>query len=341
MSRAQLRLAPLGADVAGVALAGALASTPLRRGAHVCHVATRTARGAALLSLTLSKGARGREAEDALSSRLLLRGLAHACGAGGGEALTAPPATLPDEAVAAAAAPFADPLAMLLAGAPEARVLQLRGGCAVAAVGATGARVLLPGSFNPLHAGHVTLLAAAAAACGGAPAAFELSVRNADKPPLPRAEVERRAQQLAPGDAPLVLTDAPLFVDKARLMPGTVFVVGVDTAARIVMPKYYGDGSEDAMRAVLREILDAGCSFLVAGRVMDGAFVDASAVKAPAGMEGASPVCGFDGCASALTRRHTGLFRALPAFRRDISSTELRAKAAAEAAAAAAAEGRS
>ena len=324
--------------MAGVALAGALASVPLRRGAHVCHVATRSARGTSLLSLTLSKGARGREAEDELSSRLLLRGLAHACGAGGAaaEGLTSPPVTLPDEAVAAAAVPFADPLAMLLTGAPEARVLQLRGGCAVAAVGATGARVLLPGSFNPLHAGHVTLLAAAAAACGGAPAAFELSVRNADKPPLPRPEVERRAPQLAASDAPLVLTDAPLFVDKARLMPGTVFVVGVDTAARIVMPKYYGDGSEDAMRAVLREILDAGCSFLVAGRVMDGSFVDASAVKAPAGMEGALRAAMLGKRAhSRADAIDAGLFRALPAFRRDISSTELRAKAAAEAAAAA------
>jgi hypothetical protein len=273
--------------VAGIALAGALASVPLRRGAHVCHVATRSARGAALYTLTLRKGARDRDGEDALSSRLLLRGLADACGAAGGEELTAPPHVLDDEPLDARAFPVADPLAALLAGAPEARVLQLRGGCAVAAVGATGARVLLPGSFNPLHAGHVTLLAAAAAACGGAPAAFELSVRNADKPPLPRAEVERRAQQLQPQDAPLVLTDAPLFVDKARLMPGTVFVVGVDTAARIVMPKYYG-GSEDAMRAVLREILDAGCSFLVAGRVMDGTFVEPSAVAAPLGMEGAS-----------------------------------------------------
>jgi hypothetical protein len=274
--------------VAGVALAGALASVPLRRGAHVCHVATRSARGTALYSLTLTKGARDRDGEETLSSRLLLRGLAEACGAGGPScaALTAQPHVLPGEPLDAHAAPCPDPLAALLAGAPEARVLQLRGGADVAAVGATGARVLLPGSFNPIHAGHVTLLAAAAAACGGAPAAFELSVRNADKPPLPRSEVERRAAQLQPTDPPLVLTDAPLFVDKARLMPGTVFVVGVDTAARIVMPKYY-KGSDTAMRAVLQEILDAGCSFLVAGRVMDGVFVQPSAVAAPVGMEGA------------------------------------------------------
>ena len=29
-----------------------------------------------------------------------------------------------------------------------------------------------------------------------------------------------------------MLTDAPLFVTKAKLMPGSIFVVGVDTAVR-------------------------------------------------------------------------------------------------------------
>ncbi len=46
-----------------------------------------------------------------------------------------------------------------------------------------GGRVYLPGSFNPLHEGHVRLLAAACAAAGrGAEeGCFELSVGNADK----------------------------------------------------------------------------------------------------------------------------------------------------------------
>ncbi len=118
-------------------------------------------------------------------------------------------------------------------------MVELDGG-RVTAVGAARPRVLLPGSFNPVHEGHVQLLAAACAAVGpGAQGGFELSVTNADKGALPRTEIERRAAQfeglrarLGGAAQSLVLTDAPLFVQKAALLPGTVFVVGVDTAVR-------------------------------------------------------------------------------------------------------------
>ena len=191
-------------------------------------------------------------------------------------------------------------------------------------MGAARPTVLLSGSFNPLHEGHTALLAAAVAAAGpGAVGGYELSVVNADKGALPRDELERRAAQFAqrggggggddgggmPHPPPsLVLTDAPLFAAKAALLPGTTFVVGIDTALRVCMPKYYG-GDNAAMAAVLAGIRDAGCSFLVAGRLVDGAWREAGAVAPPPGFE--------------------NLFRCIPAFRADISSTELRQRAAA------------
>ena len=55
---------------------------------------------------------------------------------------------------------------------------------------------------------------------------------------------------------------------------------------RIVMPKYYG-GSQEAMVEVLEAIRRCGCSFLVAGRVMEGEYRTARAVEAPPGYEGA------------------------------------------------------
>jgi hypothetical protein len=338
---AQLRLAPLGADVAGVGVTASLATGAPKRGEHACHVATRTRRGTAAYSLTFAKGARDRAGEEALASRLLVQALAdasdvaadltsaHLLSHAGDDEASAP---VPEH-IERSNAPIGDALGALLARDAAVRVLQLRGGCAVGAVGAAAPRVLLPGSFNPLHAGHAALLAAACAACGaGARGGFELSVTNADKGVLPRAEIERRAAQFTPATPPLVLSDAPLFVQKAALMPGTTFVVGVDTALRIVMPKYYAGGDEAAMRAVLQEILDAGCSFLVAGRLIDGAFVEPTAVTAPPGMEGVS--CGaLSSCVACLlltrARACLGLFRSLPAFRQDISSSELRARAAA------------
>ena len=97
---------------------------------------------------------------------------------------------------------------------------------------------VLPGSFNPLHHGHTTLAATAAAKLG-VDVVFELSVANVDKPELGRDEVERRLGQFA-GVAPVWVTRAAAFEKKADIFPGAAFVLGWDTAVRLIDPKYYG-----------------------------------------------------------------------------------------------------
>lgn len=123
---------------------------------------------------------------------------------------------------------------------------------------------VLPGSFNPLHHGH-TGLAAAAGRRLGVPVAFELSVANVDKPDLGAAEVERRVAQFA-AVGPVWVTRAATFAEKAELFPGAAFVVGYDTAVRLVDCRYYAD---DAGRrdAALARIVAAGCRVVVGGRV--------------------------------------------------------------------------
>src|SRR5262245_9597040 len=74
-------------------------------------------------------------------------------------------------------------------------------------------RVLFPGSFNPLHHGHV-ILADLVAERLGADVSFELSVVNVDKPELPPDEVRRRLKQLR-GRRPVYVTRAATFLDKA------------------------------------------------------------------------------------------------------------------------------
>jgi hypothetical protein len=162
---------------------------------------------------------------------------------------------------------------------------------------------LLPGSFNPLHHGHEAL-AAVAGELLQREVLFELSVVNVDKPPLALEDVERRAAQFA-GRWRVLLTRAPRFVEKARLFPGSTFVIGWDTAVRLVHPRYYGD-SEAGMRGALAEMRDLGARFLVAGRASAGGFRTLAHAELP--------------------EEFAPMFEAIPEalFRADVSSTELR-----------------
>jgi hypothetical protein len=172
--------------------------------------------------------------------------------------------------------------------------------------------VLLSGSFNPLHEGHRQLLEAARKMVAwDARGGFELSVLNADKGAISEGELHQRLRQFA-GYRPVTLTRAPLFTDKAKILPGRVFVIGVDTMLRLVDARYYG-GNETKMREALEEIERCGCRFLVAGRKdprapnqNDAPFLTRDDVSIPLGLE--------------------SLFGSIPErlFRVDLRSTDLR-----------------
>lgn len=167
-------------------------------------------------------------------------------------------------------------------------------------IGAIGAGLVVPGSFNPPHEGHEQLKHRGQEA-SGAQGVYELTVENPDKGVLSREEVERRVANVGEG---IAITRAPLFSQKARLMPGVVFAVGSDTAERVVNPKYYRGGKE-GMRAELEELGRRGCRFLVAGRsVGRRGFLELRDLELPPGLE--------------------HLFQSLPCFRVDVSSSEIR-----------------
>ena len=297
------RFVPAGGDLVGLGATAALVSDRPRRGEHRFHIAFANAVRIGHCTCVMAKGRRDRAGEEDLVSRAIVLWLARACG-------TAAPSPRSlfdaDERYTETVIAPVDAIDRLLAGELDRVTVQPDGQIMLSA---PRPPVLFPGSFNPMHEGHV-LLARLAEEFKQQPVAFEISVTNVDKPPLSGEVVRRRLAQFA-WKAPIELTRAPTFVEKSRLFPGTTFVVGADTAERLFGAKYYGD-DEARMHAALEEIANTGGSFLVAVRLDTSGRVRAlNDIPMP--------------------ERFSELFTEIPEhrFRVDTSSSEIRARRAA------------
>ncbi len=282
-------------QVIGVSCTAAIATDRPKKGTHRAHITLWTHQAVISHHLVLHKGGRTRAGEEETVSRVLLNSIAQAYGI----AAQLPIAWQDGDRVTSTTYNIAAPLTQLYD-----RQIDWMGVYDTGRVRTDGIspQLLLSGSFNPLHAGHLAL-AQAASDFIGQPIAFELPMINADKPAVPQAEASRRLAQFA-GRYPVYISNAPTFAEKTQLYGATTFVVGFDTAARILMPRFYNNSERD-MTAALTQLSAQGGRFLVAGRIdQHGDYRAAETLIVPEPLQ--------------------PLFIPLPNFRVDLSSTQLR-----------------
>ena len=133
--------------------------------------------------------------------------------------------------------------------------------------------VVLSGSFNPLHKGHTDLLIASEKEIVAKPL-FEISIFNVDKNQIDFSDLNGRINQFR-SSGKLIITNSPTFTEKSSIFKKSIFVVGYDTALRLLDKKYYESDISDAYQ----EIKKNECSFLVTGRYIDKKYYDPNEIN--------------------------------------------------------------
>ena len=282
--------------VVGLSCTGSITTNRVRKGKNQCFICVWAPNYLSNTHLVLAKNLRERIEEENLVSTLLIKQLGEALGINHGISLN----LSENDKIDLNTREYASLIESIAHG--QIQTLLVKSDTEmVPEANFTGA--IIPGSFNPLHSGHIEL-ANVAEKTLGLPVAFELSAINVDKPTLGATDINARIKQFDYSRS-VFITGSPLFSDKARIFPNCTFVIGWDTAHRILNKKYYKNNTKQMLDS-LNTITQYSCNFLVAGRVDAGKFRSLSEIDIPPPFQ--------------------NLFTELPEneFRVDMSSTDIR-----------------